>query len=264
LKKKGRGKKGISLGGIIALIILFNLLTEFGWVFSLLLSAVPLLVVVFIVLAVVKSSKGTGTSAKEPVDVSTKGTGMRDAVKPGTASASAARPKQPKPKPEPVYPPEIQDVINEGKRAQKELSRLYKTIPNLEVKSKITELMDVTEKIVDDVKSDPSDLPQIKQFLDYYLPTTIKLLNAYDRMGAQGIQGENISGSMKSIEEMLDTAITAYKKLLDSLFANQALDVETDIEVMNTLLRREGLSGNGSAFGSGSAFGKAMKEENET
>ena len=84
---------------------------------------------------------------------------------------------------------------------------------------------------------------QIKKFLDYYLPTTIKLLNAYDRMGAQGIEGENISGTMKSINEMLDTAIAAYHKLLDSLFANQALDVETDIEVMNTLLKREGLSG---------------------
>ncbi len=61
-------------------------------------------------------------------------------------------------------------------------------------------------------------------------------------MGAQGIEGDNISGTMQSIEEMLDTAIAAYKKLLDSLFANQALDVETDIEVMNTLLKREGLA----------------------
>ena len=42
---------------------------------------------------------------------------------------------------------------------------------------------------------------------------------------------------------MLDTAIAAYRKLLDSLFANQAMDIETDISVMNTLLKREGLSG---------------------
>jgi hypothetical protein len=48
---------------------------------------------------------------------------------------------------------------------------------------------------------------------------------------------------MKSIDTMLDDAIAAYKKMLDSLFANQALDIETDIEVMNTMLAREGLSG---------------------
>ncbi len=79
--------------------------------------------------------------------------------------------------------------------------------------------------------------------MNYYLPTTIKLLNAYDRMSAQGIEGENLDKSMKSINDMLDTVIVAYKKRLDSLFANQALDIETDIEVMNTMLAREGLAG---------------------
>ena len=111
------------------------------------------------------------------------------------------------------------------------------------MKRKIRDIMEVSDKIIEDAIDDPSDVPQIKKFLDYYLPTTIKLLNAYDRMGAQGIEGEHITGTMKSINEMLDTAIEAYHKLLDSLFANQALDVETDIEVMNTLLKREGLSG---------------------
>ena len=141
------------------------------------------------------------------------------------------------------YSPEVQAIIDEGKRAQSELGRLYSSIPDLDVKRKIRDIMEVSDKIIEDAIDDPGDVPQIKKFLDYYLPTTIKLLNAYDRMGAQGIEGDNISGTMKSINEMLDTAIDAYHKLLDSLFANQALDVETDIEVMNTLLKREGLAG---------------------
>jgi 5-bromo-4-chloroindolyl phosphate hydrolysis protein len=103
--------------------------------------------------------------------------------------------------------------------------------------------MAVSDKIIRDAVGDPSDVPQIRKFLNYYLPTTIKLLNAYDRMGAQGIEGENISGSMSRIEDMLDTTVKAYKKQLDSLFANQALDIETDIEVMNGMLAREGLGG---------------------
>lgn len=155
-------------------------------------------------------------------------------------------PAQPKAKPqteEKKYSPEVQAIIDEGKRAQSELGRLYASIPELEVKRKIRDIMEVSDKIIEDAIEDPSDVPQIKKFLDYYLPTTIKLLNAYDRMGSQGIEGEHITGTMKSINEMLDTAIEAYHKLLDSLFANQALDVETDIEVMNTLLKREGLSG---------------------
>lgn len=161
--------------------------------------------------------------------------------------------------PEPVKKPEtetgrgaaVDAVIAEGKTAQRELGRLYASIGDLEVKKKIRDIMEVSDKIIQDAIDDPSDVPQIKKFLDYYLPTTIKLLNTYDRMGSQGIEGENISGTMSSIEDMLDTAISAYKKLLDSLFANQAMDIETDIEVMNTMLRREGLAGGG-----GPTFGR--------
>ena len=153
----------------------------------------------------------------------------------------AAAPAEEKPK----YAPEVQAIVDEGKKAHDELERLYFSIPDLAVKRKVKELMEVSDKIVQDAIDDPSDVPQIKKFLDYYLPTTIKLLNAYDRMGAQGIEGENIGKTMSSINEMLDTAIDAYKKLLDSLFANQAMDIETDIDVMNTLLRREGFSAAG-------------------
>ena len=141
------------------------------------------------------------------------------------------------------YGAEVDAIIAEGRIAQKELGRLYASIPDLAIKRKIRDIMEVSDKIIQDAKDDPSDVPQIKKFLDYYLPTTIKLLNAYDRMGQQGIEGENISGTMQRIEDMLDTAIASYKKLLDGLFANQAMDIETDISVMNTLLRREGLSG---------------------
>ena len=141
------------------------------------------------------------------------------------------------------YGPEIDPILEEGNRALSEMGRLYMSIKDPEVKGKINEIMRITDKITQDAIADPSDIPQIRKFMNYYLPTTIKLLNAYDRMSAQGIEGENLDKTMKSINTMLDDAIVAYKKMLDSLFANQALDIETDIQVMNTMLAREGLSG---------------------
>lgn len=141
------------------------------------------------------------------------------------------------------YGPEIDPIMEEGNRALSEMGRLYMSIKDPNIRVKINELMRVTDKITQDAIADPADIPQIKKFMNYYLPTTIKLLNAYDRMSAQGIEGENLDKTMKSIDNMLDDAIAAYKKMLDSLFANQALDIETDIEVMNTMLAREGLSG---------------------
>ena len=145
--------------------------------------------------------------------------------------------------PKKSYGPKIDPIIEEGNRALSEMGRLYMSINDTQVRQKINEIMRITDKIVQDAIEDPDDIPQIKKFMNYYLPTTIKLLNAYDRMSTQGIEGENLSKSMNSINEMLDTAIAAYKKRLDSLFENQALDIETDIEVMNTMLAREGLSG---------------------
>ena len=142
------------------------------------------------------------------------------------------------------YGPEIDPIVEEGNRALSEMGRLYMSIKDTEVRKKINELMRITDKITQDAIADPSDIPQIKKFMNYYLPTTIKLLNAYDRMSSQGIEGENLDKSMKNINEMLDAAIVAFKKRLDSLFEDQALDIETDIKVMNTMLAREGLSGN--------------------
>ena len=162
-----------------------------------------------------------------------------------TPQQSAQPAQQEKKEPEkPVsYGPEVDAIIAEGRLAQREMARLYNSIREPSVRQKISRLMQVSDKIVEDAIHDPSDVPQIKKFLSYYLPTTIKLLNAYDRMDQQGVQGKNITGTMKSIEEMLDTAIAAYEKQLDSLFANQALDIETDISVMNSMLAREGLTG---------------------
>lgn len=158
-----------------------------------------------------------------------------------------AEEKQPEPAktaaPQKSYGPEIDPILQEGNRALSEMGRIYMSVQDVEVRKKINELMRITDKITQDAIHDPSDIPQIKKFMNYYLPTTIKLLNAYDRMSAQGIEGENLDKSMKSINEMLDQAIVAYKKRLDSLFENQALDIETDIEVMNQMLAREGLSG---------------------
>lgn len=157
---------------------------------------------------------------------------------PEKAAAQEAPAEEPSP-----YSPEVQAIIKEGRVALKEMGRLYASIPNPEIRSRINELMSVSDKIIRDAIDDPADVPQIRKFLDFYLPTTIRLLNAYDRMNAQEYAGENISGSMERIEEMLDTTIVAYKKQLDALFANQAADIQMDIDTMNAMLAREGLGG---------------------
>ena len=136
----------------------------------------------------------------------------------------------------------IDALLNDGKRAVGEMKLLRDRIKNPQVQVKVDRIIELTEKIFNDVLEDKNDYRQIKRFADYFLPTTIKLLHEYDRMGEIGVIGENTAGTMQRIENVLDTTIKAYEKQLDALFADQALDIETDIEVLKTLLKKEGLA----------------------
>lgn len=161
--------------------------------------------------------------------------------------------EEPQPEPEPAKEPdnpELEAFITECRRGANEMNRLNENIPGEEVSRRISELTELTGKICAHVRTNPQKLPRVKKFVNYYLPTTIKLLESYDRMGQQGVEGDNISGTMKKVEDILDTIVTAYKKLLDSMFSEEAMDISADISVMETMLAKEGLSDDGSQFSS--------------
>lgn len=143
----------------------------------------------------------------------------------------------------PSYPPEIQALISERDKAISEMRRLNDAIKDETISAQIDRLEFTTGKIVDAVVAEPSKQPQIRKFMNYYLPTTLKLLNAYDRMDSTGVSGANIDGTKGKIEDMLETICTAFDKQLDSLYGAEALDISTDITVMEQMLAREGLGG---------------------
>ena len=148
---------------------------------------------------------------------------------------------EPQPEPEPEQPAD--PLLQERQRAISELRRLNDNIQDEKISAQIAHMEEVTGKIFDLVAQDRDKLPQIRRFLNYYLPTTLKLLNAYDRMDQAGVEGANIEGTMGKIESMLDQVCTAFDKQLDALFADEALDISTDITVLEQMLAREGLGG---------------------
>lgn len=143
----------------------------------------------------------------------------------------------------PAYSPEIQALITERDRAVGEMRRLNDAIKDETISAQISRLETTTGKIVDAVVDKPAKLPQIRKFMNYYLPTTLKLLNAYDRMDSTGVDGANITGTKGKIEDMLETICTAFDKQLDALYGEEALDISTDITVMEQMLAQEGLGG---------------------
>ena len=152
------------------------------------------------------------------------------------------KPQKPQ-KPKSTGNADIDALIKERDRALSEMRRLNDSIEDQKISDQIDHLESVTTKIIDQVIAEPKKLPQIRRFMDYYLPTTLKILNAYDRMDSVGVSGQNIDATKEKVERMMDTITVAFDKQLDALFGEEALDISTDITVMENLLAREGLGG---------------------
>ena len=103
----------------------------------------------------------------------------------------------------------------------------------------------LVDKIFERVEEIPETVGDLHRLMNYYLPTTVKLLEAYEELDRQPIQGDNILSSKDEIEKTLDTLNVAFEKLLDAMFQDTAWDVASDISVLKTMLAQEGLTEDG-------------------
>ena len=149
---------------------------------------------------------------------------------------------QPEPEPEEKLPPELQSVIYQGKRAIADIRRLNDEIPDERISAQIDLIERLTAQIFDCVRKNPKKLSQIRQFLNYYLPTTIKLMEQYVTLQNQSLKTENITEGMQKIEDLLDKVIIAFQRQLDALFEADVVDISADIRVMEQMMAREGLT----------------------
>ncbi len=139
--------------------------------------------------------------------------------------------------------PQIRRIIEEGDAYIRRIHACNDAIPGREISAKISRMELLVDRIFDRVEQDPESAGEIRRLMDYYLPTTVKLLDAYQELDAQPVQGENILSSKREIEGTLDTLNLAFEKLLDDMFQETAWDVSSDISVLRTMLAQEGLAG---------------------
>ena len=157
-------------------------------------------------------------------------------------------PEQPKVKEEPKQEekpsqtgnPEVDKIIDEGREYLKKLRAANNAIPEETLSEDIDRMERASADIFRFVADHPEKAPQIRKFMNYYLPTTLKLLNSYQRLSAQSVRGENITSTMFNIAGMMHTVANAFEKQLDALFTDEAMDVSADISVFETILKQEG------------------------
>lgn len=149
--------------------------------------------------------------------------------------------KQEKDRENAALPENVRQVIADGEAFVKKIHASNDAIPGEEISAKIARMEDIVQKILQRIKEKPELVSDVKKLMGYYLPTTVKLLDAYEKLDAQPIQGPNIVSSKQEIEKTMDTLNSAFEKILDDFYQDTAWDISSDISVLNTVLAQEGL-----------------------
>ncbi len=157
------------------------------------------------------------------------------------AEAQGAREAEARPKQEPPKPRSTGMENEDFENKLREIRHLNDEIQDKAVSDRIDRIGELTASIFRVVREKPEHAEEVRKFMNYYLPTTLKLLKSYSLMEKQSYQGENIVASRKKIEDVLDTLVHAFEQQQDRLFRTEALDVETDISVLETMMASDGL-----------------------
>jgi len=137
---------------------------------------------------------------------------------------------------------ELDAIVREGRQSVKRIQELNDDIPDYKISAQLKQIELLTAAIIDQVEKKEDKLRQVRQFNNYYLPTTIRLLEQYVQLQNVGLKGENITAAMQQIEDMLDKVIVAFQKQLDDLFERDVIDITADIQVMEQMMASQGLT----------------------
>ncbi|MBQ9991455.1 MAG: 5-bromo-4-chloroindolyl phosphate hydrolysis family protein [Lachnospiraceae bacterium] len=136
---------------------------------------------------------------------------------------------------------ELDRILEEGKEYIREIRRLNDEIAGEEVSNKLYAIEDVVGSIFEQVKRKPEKMTDIRKFMQYYLPMTVKVVRTYRDFENENLPSAQLEESKKEIEETLDKVQAAFVKLREKLFAEDVLDVSTDLDVLETMMSQEGL-----------------------
>ena len=149
-------------------------------------------------------------------------------------------------KKDPVLTDEVKAILDDGNKYIEHVRYINDLIPDTQPMSeKLYRLENIMNRIFAQTRRAPENAKDLRRFMDYYLPTTTKLLNAYVDLMKQDSDVENVAGPLREIEETMDTVNDAFEKLFNSMFQDMAWDISSDISVMKTMMKQDGLTPDG-------------------
>ena len=136
---------------------------------------------------------------------------------------------------------EMQEILDQGQKYIDKIHTSNDIIKDKIISEKLDEMEKIVSMIFHEVDINPDQADNLGMFMNYYLPTTDKLLTSYIEIDGKQIQGQTIKKTKKEIEEVLDKIIESFEKLLDKFYQEEQLDISTDISAMEIMMKQEGL-----------------------
>lgn len=137
---------------------------------------------------------------------------------------------------------EISEMLEVGEQYITKLQGYSSLIKDKNISKKLVTMQNVVSMIFHEIDVNPNQARSLGMFLNYYLPTTEKLLDTYVTLDEKGISGNNVTRTKKEIEEAINTILVAFERILEKLYEEQEMDIASDIEAMELSMKQEGLS----------------------
>lgn len=138
---------------------------------------------------------------------------------------------------------QLDQALEQARDQLKQLAALNAQIPGQGISSQISRMERAGGAILDEVAKQPAKARQIRRFLNYYLPTAVKVISSYAHMAETGAAGQNAQTLKSDVEQNAQTIAAAFEKQLDSLFASEMLDITSDLDVLEHMMKGDGLAG---------------------
>lgn len=137
---------------------------------------------------------------------------------------------------------EVDAILEKGRKTILQIREENRKIPDALLTDKLNQLEILCGEIFRTIHDRPEKAPQIRKFMDYYLPTTLKIVSTYRMISERGAFGSEMAQARQRIEDALDTVVKGCRKLLSKLYQDDVLDITTDIDVLEQMLKRDGLT----------------------
>jgi 5-bromo-4-chloroindolyl phosphate hydrolysis protein len=138
-----------------------------------------------------------------------------------------------------VSPEMVAEALKEGRAQVAALRGIGARVSNPVVQFKVKQIAEVADKILEDIRKDPGDLKAARSFLNYYLDSTVKILERYAELSAKKVLDREVQVSLKRVEGLLDSIRLAFHKQLAKLLENDMLDLDTEMSVLEKTIQLE-------------------------